>query len=110
MNNDGSGFTGTPIVSISTSPSGLSGSNATAVAFTTSRANVTSIEKILITNAGFGYTEAPTITISGGGGTGAAATCSINTSSNGVVRFVITETGVGYGTAPTVTICIQLEV
>ena len=35
LNNDGSGFTGTPIVSISTSPSGLSGSNATAVAFTT---------------------------------------------------------------------------
>ena len=58
----------------STSPSGLSGSNATAVAFTTSRANVTSVEKILLTNAGFGYTEVPTITISGGGGTGAAMT------------------------------------
>ena len=104
LNNDGSGFTGTPIVSISTSPSSLSGSNATAVAFTTSRTNITSVEKILLTNAGFGYTEAPTITISGGGGTGAAATCSINTATNGVVRFVINDTGVGYGTAPTVTI------
>ena len=104
LNNDGSGFTGTPIVSISTSPSGLSGSDATAVAFTTSRANVTSIEKILLTNTGFGYTETPTITISGGGGTGAAATCSINTESNSIVRFTITQTGVGYGTAPTVTI------
>ena len=104
LNNDGSGFTGTPIVSISTSPSSLSGSNATAVAFTTSRTNITSVEKILLTNAGFGYTEAPTITFSGGGGTGAAATCSINTATNGIIRFVVNDTGVGYGTAPTVTI------
>ena len=104
LNNDGSGFTGTPIIGFSTSPSGLSGSTATAVAITSTRANVTSIESILITNAGFGYTEAPTITNSGGGGTGAAATCSINTASNSIVRFTITQTGVGYGTAPTVTI------
>ena len=104
LNNDGSGFTGTPTVAISTSPSSLGGSDATAVAFTTSRANITSVEKILITNAGFGYTEAPTITITGGGGSGAAATCSINTESRGVIRFTITQTGVGYGTAPTVTI------
>jgi len=104
LNNDGSGFTGTPTVSISTSPSNLNLSDATAVAFTTSRANVTSIEKILLTNTGFGYTEAPTITISGGGGTGAAATCSINTSSQGVVRFTMIDKGVGFGTAPVVTI------
>ena len=104
LNNDGSGFTGTPTVSISTSPSNLTGSDATAVAFTTSRANVTSVEKILLTNAGFGYTQAPTITISGGGGIGAAATCSINTSSNGVVRYIINDGGVGYGTAPVITV------
>ena len=104
LNNDGSGFTGTPIVAISTSPAGVSGADATAVAITSTRANVTSIESILVTNSGFGYTEAPTITISGGGGTGAAATCSINTVSNSIVRFTITQTGVGYGTAPTVTI------
>ena len=104
LNNDGSGFTGTPIVGFSTSPAGASGSTATAVAITSTRANVTSIESILVTNSGFGYTEAPTITISGGGGTGAAATCSINTASNSIVRFTITQSGVGYGTAPTVTI------
>ena len=104
LNNDGSGFTGTPIVAISTSPAGASGADATAVAITSTRANITSIESILVTNSGFGYTEAPTITISGGGGTGAAATCSINTVSNSIVRFTITQTGVGYGTAPTVTI------
>ena len=104
LNNDGSGFTGTPTVAISTSPSGLTGDNATAVAFTTTRANVTSIEKILITNAGAQYTSPPIITISGGGGTGAAATCSINTASNGVIRFVMTDNGIGFGTAPTVTV------
>ena len=106
LNNDGSGFTGTPTVAISTSPSGLSGDNATAVAFTTSRANVTSIEKILLTNAGANYTTPPTITISGGGGTGAAATCSINTVSKGVIRFTMTDNGVGFGTAPTVTVSV----
>ena len=104
LNNDGSGFTGTPTVAISTSPSGQSGDNATAVAFTTTRANVTSIEKILLTNAGANYTSPPSITISGGGGTGAAATCSINTASNGVIRFTITDNGIGFGTAPTVTV------
>ena len=104
LNNDGSGFTGTPIVSISTSPSSLNLSDAKAVAFTTERAGVRSVEKILLTNAGFGYTVAPIITITGGGGIGAAATCSINTSNSGVVRFALTDEGVGYGTAPTVTI------
>ena len=106
LNNDGSGFTGTPTVAISTSPSGLSGDNASAVAFTTSRANVTSIEKILLTNAGANYTTPPIITISGGGGTGAAATCSINTASKGVIRFTMTDNGVGFGTAPTVTVSV----
>ena len=106
LNNDGSGFTGTPTVAISTSPSGQSGDNATAVAFTTERAGVRSVEKILLTNAGANYTTPPIITISGGGGTGAAATCSINTSSQGVVRFVITENGIGFGTVPTVTVSV----
>ena len=104
LNNDGSGFTGTPTVAISTSPSGLPLDNATAVAFTTERAGVRSIEKILLTNAGANYTSSPIITISGGGGTGAAATCSINTASNGVVRFIMTDNGIGFGTVPVVTV------
>tara|TARA_S200000501_G_scaffold338561_1_gene345490 strand:- start:19 stop:1431 length:1413 start_codon:yes stop_codon:yes gene_type:complete len=104
LNNDGSGFTSTPTVAISTSPSGLAGDNATAVAFTTERAGVRSIEKILMTNAGANYTTLPIITISGGGGTGAAATCSIETSSQGVVRFTMSDSGVGFGTVPTVTV------
>jgi len=106
LNNDGSGFTGTPTVAISTSPSGQSGDNATAVAFTTTRTNITSIEKILLTNAGANYTSPPSITISGGGGTGAAATCSIDTVSKGVIRFIMTDNGIGFGTAPTVTVAV----
>ena len=106
LNNDGSGFTGTPTVAISTSPSGQAGDNASAVAFTTTRANITSIEKILLTNAGANYTSPPSITISGGGGTGAAATCSIDTVSKGVIRFTMTDNGIGFGTAPTVTVAV----
>ena len=77
LNNDGSGFTGTPVVSISTSPSGLAGDNATAVAFTTESAGVRSKEKILMTNTGANYNTPPIITITGGGCRCAAATCSI---------------------------------
>ena len=106
LNNDGSGFTGTPTVAISTSPSGLVGDNAAAVAITTTRANITSVEKILLTNAGANYTSSPIITISGGGGIGAAATCSINTTSKGVVRFTMTDNGVGFGTVPIVTVSV----
>ena len=104
LNNDGSGFTGVPIVSISTSPSGQVGDRATAVAFTTERAGVRSIEKILMTNAGANYTSPPIITITGGGGVGAAATCSIEKNYKGVIRFVVTDGGIGYGTAPTITV------
>ena len=104
LNNDGSGFTGVPVVSISTSPSGQAGDNATAVAFTTERAGVRSVEKILMTNAGANYTSPPVISITGGGGVGAAATCSIEKSFKGVIRFVVTDGGIGYGTAPTITV------
>ena len=103
--NDGSGYTSTPVVSISTAPSG--GTNATAVAITTTRNGVTSIQEILLTNAGAGYTTPPTIVITeGGGGSGAAATCGIVTDKKGVVSFTITNGGVGYSTAPNVSIAL----
>lgn len=102
LNNDGSGYTGSPIVSISTAPFG--GINATAVAITTNRGNVYSIDRILLTNAGSGYVSPPTITISGGGGTGAAATCSIQNVNYGVISITVSDSGVGYSTAPLVTV------
>jgi len=104
LDNDGSGYTSVPNIGISSSPTGQVGDNATAVGFLTTKGNVTGLEKILLTNAGAGYTVAPTITISGGGGTGAAATCRLVTSGQGVIRFTINDGGVGYGTAPVVTI------
>jgi len=104
INNDGYGFTSTPTIGLTTSPTGNDADNATAVGFVTTKGGVTSLESILLTNAGAGYTVAPTVTISGGGGTGAAATCSIVTSGQGVVRIIVTDGGVGYGTAPVVTI------
>jgi hypothetical protein len=104
LNNDGYGYTRAPVVSISTSPTSSENPfyNATAVAITTSKGGMYSVERILLTNAGIGYTIPPIITISGGGGAGAAATCSIETSSTGVVRFIVDDGGVGYGTAPTI--------
>ena len=100
--NDGSGFTSTPTIAISTAPSG--GTNATAIGILTTRSFVTSIEEIVLTNAGAGYTVAPTITISGGGGVGAAATAIIrNDGKKGIVSINMTNSGgVGYSTVPNV--------
>ena len=102
LNNDGYGYTSSPTVSISTAPSG--GTNATAVAITSSFGGIRSVKEILLTNAGSGYTVAPSITLIGGGGTGAAATCSIETTQKGIIRFNILNTGDGYKNKPTITI------
>ena len=56
LTNDGSGYTQAPTVSISTSPALLPGSTAQAVAITTNKSGVYSVDRILITNPGFGYT------------------------------------------------------
>ena len=101
--NDGSGYTGTPTVSISTCREAGS-TNASAVAITTERAGVFSVKEILITNPGSGYTVAPSIRIIGGNGSGAIATCNLVTSGQGVIGFNITEQGRGYTTTPTVTV------
>ena len=103
LTNDGSGYTTTPTVAISTA-SGATGVSATAVAITTTRAGVKSIERIVLTNAGSGYTSPPTITIIGGNGTGAIATCSIETTQKGVISYTVTNQGAGYSTIPTITV------
>ena len=102
LNNDGYGYISAPIVAISSAPIG--GTNASAVAITTTSGGIKSVKEILLINAGSGYTVAPTITISGGGGTGAAATCSIETSQNGIIKFDMTNNGRGYATKPLITI------
>jgi len=95
LNNDGYNYTSAPIVAISTAPVG--GTNATAVAITTSN----SILEVLITNAGAGYTVVPTVTFSGGGGIGAAGTAILGNGS--VQTLTITNPGSLYVTAPVVT-------
>ena len=67
----GNKYAHTPTVAISTSPSGLSTANATAIAVVSAAGTISDIR---FTNAGFGYTQAPIITIqppgSAGMGTG----------------------------------------
>lgn len=101
LNNDGYGYTSAPTVTLSPP---LSGTRATAVATVTSVAGLKSIDRILLTHAGSGYVEPPTITITGGGGTGAAATCSVEPIRKGVVSFNITNPGDGYYTKPNIII------
>lgn len=105
LNEDGHGFTSNPTVVIDPSPTNIPSNDAKAVAITTTRGGVTSIEHVYLTFAGVGYTTTPSITFTGGGGSGAAATCSINNlGQQGVVSFVINDGGTGYGTAPTITV------
>lgn len=58
------------------------------------------LQALSLTSGGTGYTSAPTVAISGGGGTGATATAVI---ANGAVTgFNITDPGSGYTSTPTV--------
>jgi len=98
--NDGYGYKSTPVVSISTAPSG--GINATAVAITTSKGGSYSVKEILLTNAGLGYTVPPTLTITGGGGSGAAGTCIVETVYSGIKTISIGNSGMGYAYAPNI--------
>ena len=112
LTNDGFGYTQTPTVAITTAPAG--GTNATAVAITTSVSNIFSVKEILLINPGAGYTVAPTIsivsaasTIAGIGstsyGVGAAATSVLVTDSAGISTISMTSKGTGYLKIPTVT-------
>ena len=104
MNDDGSGYSSTPNVAISTAPFGAGNVDATAVAITTTRSGIFSIDRILLTNAGAGYTTPPSVTITGGGGVGAAATAAVELSNFGIVDFTLSNNGIGYASKPTVTI------
>ena len=60
------------------------------------------VQSISIYEGGSGYTESPTVTITGGGGSGATAESRVV---NGVVTTInVTNKGSGYTTTPTVTI------
>tara|TARA_B100001094_G_scaffold252306_1_gene250306 strand:+ start:28880 stop:30283 length:1404 start_codon:yes stop_codon:yes gene_type:complete len=113
LNQDGYEYDVVPNVSISNAPVG--GTNATAVAITTSINNVYSVKEILLTNAGAGYTITPTVTIVSAAttatngvttyhGVGAAATASLVTSGVGIKSLGITTSGTTYTSTPVITI------
>lgn len=60
------------------------------------------VASITVKDGGSGYTQAPSVTLSGGGGTGATASAIV--SGGKVTGITITNPGSGYTTAPTVTI------
>lgn len=105
VTNRGTGYTSAPRVAISSAPVG--GVNAVGVAtLITGLVDCVGIKSakvqgVELVNPGAGYTLAPNIVFIGGGGSGAAATCTIG---NGLVGIVtITSGGSGYTTSPTVT-------
>ena len=100
INYEGWGYTSVPIMTIE-SPS--VGTQATAVAIMTSRTGVPnqSVDRILITNPGFGYTEPPQVTFTGGNPISVAiATAVISDAVLGPIG--ITTGGRGYTFTPTV--------
>lgn len=77
---------------------GTTGTLATA----TATLSGSTIGSIAVGNGGSGYTVAPSVLISGGGGSGATATATI---SGGVVTGInVTAAGTGYTSTPTVTL------
>lgn len=64
------------------------------------------VTAITMTDQGSGYTVAPTVTLTGGGGTGATAEAVLGTGANAgkIVSIRVLKSGSGYTTAPTVTL------
>lgn len=107
ITNRGGGYTTPPIVGFSSAPSG--GQTATGVAEMIGgiivcnknlSSNQQSVQKVLITNPGFGYTVAPGVKFTGNG-SGAAAITLIGDGIVGVVT--VTNAGSGYVIPPQVT-------
>lgn len=68
--------------------------------FSATQISNTGITSIVLTNGGTGYTTAPTVTISGGGGSGATAEATV---SGGIVTsLIMTNPGTGYTSDPIV--------
>jgi hypothetical protein len=110
----GSGFTGTPTTpSVCTSGCPIIGFSAppNVGAMPTGKfvigtpvTNAGQIDSLTISAAGSGYTAAPTLTITGGGGTGAAGHVSITNNTLVLVEPSSYTSGSGYTTVPTCTL------
>jgi len=106
LSNRGSGYKSVPAVKISSAPTG--GLTATGIATMISGIvdceGLTSdrVQGVEITNSGYGYTVAPSVSFIGGGGSGAEASTEI---ADGIVGIItITNGGSGYTESPIVTI------
>jgi hypothetical protein len=89
----GAGYTFPPQVTLINDPRDSTGANGIVVASLTGLGTVTGI---LCNNHGTPLAAVPTLTISGGGGTGAAATAIMNFAATG---YAVTTAGAGYTTA-----------
>jgi len=101
LNDDGSGYTSEPAVTVEASPAGVTTSFGSAIAITTSLGNLNAVKTVAITNTGFAYTEPPAIGF-GTPGVGAAATSSLT--NTGIASIRITSQGNNYVAPPTITI------
>ena len=109
ISNRGGGYSAIPTIGVSSAPTGgvtgiltatmIAGIN---VCNLNVSDNLKSVQSIVITNPGSGYTLAPTLQVTGGGGSGAAGTVFIGDGAVGIVT--LTDAGSGYTTAPTITI------
>ena len=109
LSNRGGGYSAIPTIGVSSAPSGkvtgiltatmISGINVCNLNISD---NQKSVQQVVITNPGAGYTLAPVLQVTGGGGSGAAGTVFIGDGAVGIVT--LTDAGSGYTTAPTVTI------
>jgi hypothetical protein len=91
LTDEGSGYTSAPTVTITDLITGSGASGASAVATVTAGV----VTAVTLTSGGSGYIE-PVITITGGGGTGAAASASIGgVLTGGIRKFMDTLPGVG---------------
>ena len=103
LSNRGNGYSSAPRVAISSAPT--TGLTAVGVATMigdlvdcTGSKEDSKVQGVEVVNAGYGYTEPPSVAFFGGGGAGAAATATIG---DGVIGIVtVTSGGSGYSTAP----------
>ena len=101
--NEGTGFTADPTVLIS-KPNGT-GRRATAVAITTANAQGSrSLQEFRITDPGFGYTTAPSISVTPVDGQGGGVSLGVGIATTGAVGVVtVTSKGSDYVLPPTIT-------
>jgi hypothetical protein len=63
----------------------------------------TGVNSLTLTSGGSGYTDVPSVVITGGGGSGAAGYAQINANGE-VIWITLTAVGIGYTSTPTVTL------